>query len=164
MLLASTGDIEPDLTLRNNDNGTSDSTQYIGSLRQGSAKQVIRLMWKQLLDNMTDNVAMLAGHLYSKGKITLNEEHVVLAKTKTNPRDSAAELLMTVERKGWPCLVEFLNGLQMPELKPLHHLTSKMVITMQQCGQLCLFHPYFTRPAYVRFQAWFSIQIEFPWK
>ena len=138
MFVASTGNIEPNLTVRDSDSGTSDSTEYTGSLRQGSASQVIRLMWKQLLDNMTDNVAMLAGHLYSKGKITLNEEHVIMAQTKTNPRDSAAELLMTVERKGWPCLVEFLNGLQMPELKPLHHLTSKMVITMQQCGQLCL--------------------------
>ena len=131
LFVASTRDIQQDLT-------TTDGTTGMSDLKEGSASEVIRLMWKNLLDNVGHNVILLAGHLHSKGNITLTEENIVMA--KINSRDRTAELLLTVERKGWACLLEFVRGLNSPEMKPLRDLHRKMVITMQQCGKLYFFN------------------------
>ena len=137
LLVASRYAMVEDLPLRDDGTDTNDLTENITSLfmlREGSANQVIRIMWKQLMDNLGHNVILLAGQLYSTGNITLNEENIIMA--KNDPRDRTAELLLTVERKGWACLVEFVKGLMMDELKPIHHLAKNMMRTMGTCRKL----------------------------
>ena len=105
------------------------------SLREDATKRVIRLMWRPLMDNLGNNEIVLAGHLSQKKRITPSEEtHIVTS--KRNSRDKAVELLQTVQRKGWPCLVELVEGLK--TLKPLHDLTRRMVIAMEQYGEVHL--------------------------
>ena len=122
-----------DLFLEESVTYTSDSTEHAVSLRKKATAQIIRMMWKKLMDNLEHNIIILAGHLCQEGKITPNEEKNII-KLKNNSRDKTAELLQTVERKGWPCLVELVNA--MKTLEPLRDLTREMVIAMEQCGKI----------------------------
>ena len=96
--------------------------------------QVIRLMWQTLMDGMGCNVMLLVGDLYSKGLIELNEVNYILS--RNNSEDRTAELLLTVERKGWHCLVGLVEGLRKPELKPLHPLAKQIELMMEECREL----------------------------
>ena len=129
--------------------GSIDVREEDESLRQGATKRVIRSMWIPLIDNLGHNVTVLAGHLSQERQITSTEEtHIVMP--KDNPRDKAVELLQTVERKGWPCLVELVTG--MKTLGPLRDLTEQMVIAMEQCGEL-----YLLENMYHDFKYWLRI-------
>ena len=105
------------------------------SLREDATKRVIRLMWIPLMDTVGHNVTVLAGHLCQERRITPREETYIVT-SKRNPRDKAVELLQTVERKGWQCLVELVNGMKL--LVPLHDLTRRMLTAMEQCGKFHL--------------------------
>ena len=112
---------------------TSDSTEHDVYLRKEATGEIIKMMWKKLMDHLEHNIIILAGHLCQEGKITPNAEKYI-STSKNNSRDKAAELLQTVERKGWPCLVELVNG--MKTLEPLLDLTRQLVIAMEQCGEM----------------------------
>ena len=117
------------------ESSTSDSTEHDVSLRKEATAEIIRMMWKKLMGHLEHNLLILAGHLCQEGKITPNEEKNIIT-SKNNSRDKTAELLQTVERKGWPCLVELVNG--MKTLEPLRDVTRQMVVAMEQCGKMFL--------------------------
>ena len=89
----------------------------------------------QIIDSVGHNVTVRAGHLSQERQITLNEEKYIVTSKRNSP-DKAVELLQTVERKWWPCLVELVYG--MKTLGPLRDLAREMEIAIQQCGKLCL--------------------------
>ena len=109
----------------------SDDEQDL-SLRLIATSNVIRDMWKQLMHNLTNNVTLLAGLLHSKGQITLSEDNHIIS--RTGSLDKTAELILTVERKGWLCLVQFVKGLKM--LSPLHDLKRRIELTMEKYSNL----------------------------
>ena len=99
---------------------------------ESQTSRIIRTHWKCIVDNARENVTLLTGYLYSQSAITKEEEDMILENDKS--RDKISSLLTCVERKGWLCLKELVNALNMDGMKPLHRLAKNIEQDMVQCG------------------------------